>query len=410
MSSIRSEYERVLDRALDAIRVEPSPPPPIALGFTACIDAIYDIDEANLASLVRARTQGAPLAELAAEILARITVGHGGGLVHPSVDGSQWMRRILGPPVRQQAGGNAAQVAWTLGRLGISTMLCLKDRSAEQLSVLDPRVFLASPAGAEPLNSVNPRGTPTKSVHHVLEFHRGTFLGGRPLPRSTRIMVRFGDDSLEQDEHFAKWGIESTAPPLTLFSGLTAQPRLDSDDALWAADLSDALVRKGAWVHHELSEFPTRKSMLAALEFLRVPSIGMSLSELQLAAGTPGSPSEIAASLAQAHGFQQVLVHSDTWSMAVCRRPSPEIRDALLLGNAVAGARASSGQPEARPVIHGRVSFSDDIPGDGLLSGGWRSITVPSPYISEPRGTVGLGDSFCAGFLLGMHLTRSSTH
>lgn len=406
MSSIRSDYERVLDRALNPA----TSPPTIAAGLTACIDAIYDIDEAKLGALARARTHRSPSAELAREILARITAGHGGALVHPWVDGAQWTRQILGPPARQQAGGNAAQVSWTLGRLGISTMLCLKDRSTEQLSVLDPRVLLATPAGAVPLSSVNPGGTPTKGVHHVLEFHRGTVLAGRPLPRSTRIMVRFGDDSLEQDEHFASWAINSPAPPVTLFSGLTAQPRLNSEDARWAAALADALVRKGAWVHHELSEFPTRESMLAALEFLRVPSLGMSLSELRIAAGTSASPGEAAAALAQAHGFLHVIVHADTWSMAVCRRPSPSIRDALLLGNALAAARAFSGQPAEHPLVDERVSFSDDIPADGPTGRGWRSVAVASPYISAPRGTIGLGDSFCAGFLLGMHIARSSIH
>lgn len=407
MSSIRSDYDRVIARALETA----VGPASVAAGLTACVDAIYEVDDERLAALSRARTAGSPEADLARQILARITQGHGGEIVHLWADGPEWMGRVLGTPARMQAGGNAAQAAWTLSRIGVSAVLSLADRSPEQLSVLDPDILVASSAGVTALSAIIPEGESAKSPHYILEFRKGTLLDGRPLPRSTRIMVRFSSESIERDESFASWVAASDTPPVTLLSGLTTQPRLDTDDALWVAALSDSLSDKGGWVHHELSEFPTHEAMRAALTFLHVPSIGMSLSELRLLAGTSASPWQVATEVARACGFQQVVVHSDRWSMAVCREPCAEVRDALILGNALAGARAIAGQPSDDPRVHDTVvTLDDDFPAEGPLGDGWYCLCVPSLYTPRPRSTVGLGDSFCAGLLLGTHFARSHSH
>jgi ADP-dependent phosphofructokinase/glucokinase len=403
VTSIRSDYERVIHDAVASVhRVGP-----VAAGFTASIDVVYAISEQQLAALSAARDEDSPGGALARTIVDRIASGRGGELAVSWDRGQAWIERVLGEPSARQAGGNGAQVAWTLAEIGAASVLCLADRSSEQLSVLHPGILLASRSGLVSVGEVTPEGAPTKQPRFILEFSKGTELDGHPLPRSTRIMFGFSEESLERDDHFASWSRAAGTPPVTMLSGLATQPGLATEDARWAAALAEDLRGSGTWLHHELSEFAGDEEMRAAVAFFRSSSIGMSVSELRQATGGARSPQSLALEIANAGRFEQVVVHADDWSMMVCREPSPLKRDALILGNALAGARARAGRPVSDPAIDDDALFGDDLPADGPVGEGWHCIAVPSPYTPTPRGTVGLGDSFCAGLLLGESIARA---
>jgi hypothetical protein len=404
VKSIRAAYERVIDSALSSA----ASLPPIAAGLTACVDLIYNVGERQLAALAQASLGETPGGRLAREILVRIRQGRGGELVVLWPDGPEWMEAVVGPPSHAQAGGNGPQAAWTLSQVGAPALLALEDRSAEQLGVLDSRILIAGDGNMVPIGDTTPEGSSAKPPHYVLEFRKGTEFDGQPLPRSTRIMIRFSNE-LERDELFASRVIGNPQAPLTLLSGLTTQPGLASDDARWMASLADDIARSNGWVHHELSEFPTRDETLAAIGFCPAASLGMSLSELHIAAGTSRSPERLACDIATAGGFEQVVVHSDEWALIACRDPSPSKRNALILGNALAGARALAGHPSADPHVGDSVSFSEDVPRDAALGDGWHVICVPAPYTPCPKATIGLGDTFCAGLLLGEQISRIPT-
>ena len=72
----------------------------------------------------------------------------------------------------------------------------------------------------------------------------------------------------------------------------------------------------------------------------------------------------------------------------------------LLTGNLMAASRAAHGVPAAELDIHPRATYANDFPRSRDLGGGWRVDCVPSPYLYQPRSTVGLGDTFVAGTLL----------
>src|SRR5207247_1114178 len=104
---------------------------------------------------------------------------------------------------RRQLGGTGPQASWALAVLGAPSVLALADRSAEQLAVVDPRTGVCSDGRVVPAGSIAATGEATKLPHCVLEFASGTPLGGGTVPRSTRLILRFGDEPIERDEQFA---------------------------------------------------------------------------------------------------------------------------------------------------------------------------------------------------------------
>lgn len=379
---------------------------PIITGLTASIDQLYLMDQAKVDALAAAQNGAGEGGRLARAILARIRTGHGGEIVHLWEAGARWIRELLGAPDVEQVGGNAAQASWSLAVLGVPTLVALLDRSAAQLDVLDHRILLADARGPCPVASTDAAGTPLKQPHAILEFSADTLLDGVPLPRSTRVMLRFSHERLETDPLFMEYcrtGMASAA----LLSGLATQPTLLTTDVAWAVEAAHALRAREVFVHHELSEFGRPADLRKAIEILPVASVGMSLSELTIAAGASGSPASLAAAFGRATGADQVVIHADEWALLVTTDPAPVKRDSLLLANALASARARTGLPSDDPRPSREASFTDDLPPTGPVEDGWYAVVAPAPYYPRPRATVGLGDTFVAGLLLGEALSRS---
>jgi len=83
----------------------------------------------------------------------------------------------------------------------------------------------------------------------------------------------------------------------------------------------------------------------------------------------------------------------------------------LLVGNLMAASRAAHGVPAADLKVDPLARYADDFPRSRDLGRGWRVDCVPSPYLYQPRSTVGLGDTFVAGTLLahGLMVAEAAT-
>jgi ADP-dependent phosphofructokinase/glucokinase len=378
----------------------------IFTGHNACVDAIFGIDAGRLARLaavpaVRSADDRTG-AGLLARIMDRITRGRGGELLTRWPAGPSWMTGLLGPPDRHQVGGTGPQASWALAVAGARSVLALQDRSAEQLAVIDPRTGICADGAIVPAGSVTPSGAPTKLPHCILEFTAGTWHGGVTVPRSSRIILRFGDEPIECDEQFLTVTTDqASAGGAGLLSGLNALGDEDLAERAWLAALGRAWSDRGLPViHHELAEFPTPRRLRQAVATGAATSLGMSLSELFMLSGTTGDPRLLARDVAGMSGARRVIVHADDWALAVHRGDPCHAEDLLLAGNVFAAARARAGQPS--PVLDPapEAAYTDQLPPGGPLGDGWRATCVPAPHLLRPAGTVGLGDTFVAGILL----------
>ena len=111
-------------------------------GFSACVDAVYTVDARMLDTLthVASRDHTGLETAFARAILERIAEARGGELFRKWDEGPAWAENLLGSPTRLQVGGTGPQAAWALAILGAPSVLALRDRSADQLSVLHPAI------------------------------------------------------------------------------------------------------------------------------------------------------------------------------------------------------------------------------------------------------------------------------
>jgi ADP-dependent phosphofructokinase/glucokinase len=403
----RAAYEALAD---DVVRHAPGAAPVLA-GFTACVDSVYRMDTARMEALAAQADRRTVGATVATDILTRIAEHRGGEVFVPWPTGADWARGVLGEPEILQVGGTGPQAAWTLAVLGAPTVIALSDRSSDQLAALHPAIGLCGPTGLSTVGAQRPEGaTPSKPRHVICEFTSGIRWSGGTVARSTRIILRFAADGLERDENFAHRA-HCGHVGAALMSGVNSLAREDESSREWVADVvrrwRDAGLRL---VHHELAEFGSHEELRAATAFSGITSLGMSLSELRMLAGSVGAdPVGVAHDLALSLGIHRLCVHADEWSLAV-HQDDPEIqRAALATGNLLATARAAEGRPVATPHPHPEATYTTDHPAGHRLGGGWWADCVPAPYLPWPAATVGLGDTFTAGTLLGLLLATAAS-
>jgi ADP-dependent phosphofructokinase/glucokinase len=380
----------------------------VLTGTSACVDGLWRVEARLLATMAQAAAstgaadeEAARGRELLTEILSRVDAARGGELVVHWPGGFRWFEALLGPPCRYQLGGTGPQVSWALATVGADSVLALADRSAEQLAVLDPRTGLCQSGTVVPAGSVAASGRPAKQPHCVLEFTAGTRYGERAVLRSTRVIVRFGDEPIERDEDFAALTPRLPGVRAGLLSGLNGPPDGDSAARDWLTGLGRAWAQAGIPViHHELAEFSSTERLREALGLSVATSVGLSLSELYSLSARRGDPRLLARDVAERTGARRVVVHADDWALAVHRSQATDPARALLVGSLLAGARARAGHPVAELSPSPDAEFTADRPADGPIGDGWRAISVPSPHLHKPAATVGLGDTFVAGLLL----------
>jgi ADP-dependent phosphofructokinase/glucokinase len=374
---------------------------PVLAGCNACVDHVYRMDGDRLEALAGQRGTVVQADQLADQVLQRVRAGRGGEIFTPWPAGPRWAATLFGPPDARQVGGTGPQAAWSLAVLGAPTVIALADRGSEQLAVLHPRIAVCTGgSGTTAVADLPPAPTPPKPPHVICEFTSGTRWSGGTVSRSTRIILRFAVDGIERDDLFARYPGPAGA---ALLSGLNGLPAEDTEDRDWMrATVARWRARGVPLLHHELAEFVDPAELRVASTALPVTSLGMSLSELRTLAGSRSAdPTVVAARLAIRLGVQRLCVHSDAWSLAVHTSDPGTERTALAAGNLLAAARAAAGHPVARPYPPPGSRYTEDHPTSRELGDGWRVDCVPAPYLPAPAATIGLGDTFTAGTLLG---------
>lgn len=376
---------------------------PTLAGLTACVDVVARLDDALIGRILDADTgvQARGFVDLLLDHAAR---GRGGERLVTWRNGP----RVLGAVAdgASAIGGTGAQVAQTLARVGAPVVLCLADRSEQMLDLLAPAVQLVDAGRVRPASEVPRSGrTAAEIPHYIFEFVAGEHVAGRPVPRSSRVIVRFDFAELEADA-----GFDAATPRLAahagagVVSGFNSLPPDSRDTAHVRARALAAAWRDSGLpvIHLELGACDTLADAHHTCEQLAdvVTAIGMSRSELDALAPSGATAERRAAWLAGRYDVPTVIVHDDRRSYAVTADDPERLGEALLVGNLLAATRAAHGEPR-RP-----------LPGElPLPSTGWTSepladgrmlVSSPSPYLPVARSTIGLGDTFVAGLLLAL--------
>ena len=406
MSAIAGYYvsEAIWRQAFDALAAAipdfTAVAEPLLTGFAACVDKLIDLHA--MAPALKREPGGRILFD---ELMARARHGRGGEVEVDWPGGPEFLDPFAKPGATA-IGGTSAQAASTLACLGAPAVIALADRSAGQLAVLHPAVKLIGKNGTlVAAGDVRPSGA-GKPAHYIVEYS-----AGRPLPdftpqRSTRVIVRFAPEDLEDDPLFERYG-------RTLAAGAGAA-LLSSPNAVGAERLPSALDRMAsfarAWkdaginVHLELGEYPIPGALDKTLRRMTgsVTSIGLNFNELCSIGLDPAALETQMAAFAERHDLSRLVVHADPWALALTRE-DPELElDALAMGCLLASARAATGRPVAHPRAPAAVEFvrPPHPPISADVGPGWHVVCCAAPYLRNPVSTIGLGDTFTAGTML----------
>jgi ADP-dependent phosphofructokinase/glucokinase len=366
-------------------------------GLGACVDAVMSAHDAVAALLASSNVSARALGQTLEQ---RAGAGVGGEVRVHWDDGPDWLDAAL--PLRKALGGTAAHAARVLTRLGAPALLALSHRDAEQMGCLDGDICLAIDGRATPARNVDPHGAPRPKIY-IFEFTAGRRVGDTLAPRSSRVIVRFTDPDIENDQQFealsTAMGAEAGAAVLSGFNGIRAA---DLDRAL-AQARALALRWRAAGVpivHMEMGGFEILELRDRTVDGLRdgFNSIGFSQSEYRAMA--PGDAPDTATIVATAErlGVDRLCIHADTWALAATRGDRDQERTALMMGCLLAGTRAAVGQPVRPAAVNPSAQY--DEPPEESRRGAWNIVACSAPYLPHPATTLGLGDTFMAGCLL----------
>jgi ADP-dependent phosphofructokinase/glucokinase len=367
-------------------------------GMGSCIDARLEMED--VAALLAAEMP--PEARNFITMLVdRAHRGVGGEIRVEWPEGPAWLTERL--PFGSSLGGTGPHAAWVLTTAGAPALVALQDRSADMLRHIPSDILVVEQGRAVPVGSVTPRGEPRPQIF-IFEYTAGKRLGDAAPPRSSRIIVRFTDPDLEDDQGFARFSTDMAAEAgAGLISGFSsvARDRLDSEIQRVSA-LSRGWRDGGlGTVYLELGGFDSAESCHTTLKSLKgaYDTLGMSHSEF---VGL-SSESDLATGMvrmAEELGLQRLIVHADHWAAAATRGDGAREREALMTGSLLASVRAEAGKP-VRPTALPRAAVFHQGPFDTPQRiGDWTLLSCATPYLETPATTLGLGDSFTGGCLL----------
>jgi ADP-dependent phosphofructokinase/glucokinase len=369
-------------------------------GLSTFLDGYVHLHEAE--RLLEAK-EGTPQAELSRELFRRASSGIGGEICLDWPGGGTWLEENL-PFSSWGLGGTGAQAAQMLAILGAPALMSLEDRSALQLSVINPNILVATPSGVVRCGELCPAGE-RKPAHYIFEFTAGTQVGSIVPTRSSRTIVRFSDERLDNDPDFIRESITAAAGAgAGIVSGFN---EIGPDDMKAALSTAASLAR--SWrdrgleaIHLELGDFPSVRARDLVLQELRgaFTSFGLNHSELLGLCLRSEDAMKKAYELSEAFNLARLCVHADTWALSITTGDPQRELEALLCGCLFAAARAEEGHACRPAGVPAQAKFYDP-PFQKFRGLGERfMVCCAAPYLERPRATIGLGDTFLAGYLL----------
>ena len=227
-------------------------------GFSACVDVYLSLHDALPALRAGAKSDAARM--LLDELERRATSGIGGELALEWPEGPAWIDGHVSG--RRGIGGTSVQAAQMLALLGAPALIALADRSAGQLDVIHPDVFIADSKGIAARSAMRPSGRP-RAPHYIFEYTAGETVAGKIVPRSTRTIVRFAHSELQRDPDFDRVSVELAATAgAAIVCGFNEAPAEQvAAEIDYAAGLARQWRRGGlALVHMEIGDFADRRA------------------------------------------------------------------------------------------------------------------------------------------------------
>lgn len=334
-------------------------------------------------------------------LVERAHRGVGGEIRVEWPEGPAWLTDNL--PFGSSLGGTGPHAAWVLTAVGAPALVALQDRSADMVRHIPSDILVVERGQTVPVGAIKPRGEPRPKIF-IFEYTAGMQLGGASPPRSSRIIVRFTDPDLENDQDFASltatMAEQAGAGLISGFSGV-ARERLNGEIERVGA-LSRTWRSRGlGTVYLELGGFDSIDSCLATLHGLKgaYDTLGMSHSEFVALSGD----GDLATSMVRLAGeleLQRLIVHADHWAAAATLGDGTREREALMTGSLLASARAEAGKPVRPTALPSAAVFHQGPFDTPKRIGDWTLLSCATPYLDTPATTLGLGDSFTGGCLL----------
>jgi ADP-dependent phosphofructokinase/glucokinase len=369
-------------------------------GLSTCIDGYVRLHEAE--ALWNA-SKDTPEAALGRELFQRASAGVGGEFYMDWPEGGAWVERNLRVS-RWGIGGSGAQAAQMLATLGAPALMSLEDRGQRQLSVIHPDILVAAREGIIKCGELS-GGEGAKSAHYIFEFTAGTQVGSVTFKRSSRTIVRFRNERLDNDPDFARW---STAAAAEAGAGILSGFN-EIGDEMMDESLRESVALAKAWreqglesIHLEIGDYGSVAARDKVLDSLGgvISSLGMNYAELCALSGGSQDTIGKACELAETLSLSRLCVHSDTWALTITGGDAQRELEALLCGCLLASVRAEKGFPTGPVEIPAQAEFHP-LSWQKFGKSGRRSmVSCSAPYLKRPAGTIGLGDTFLAGTLL----------
>jgi ADP-dependent phosphofructokinase/glucokinase len=229
---------------------------------------------------------------------------------------------------------------------------------------------------------------------------------GAVIPkRSTRTIVLFADDQLDNDPDFVR---ESIVAAATAGAGIVSGFNGVADKEL-EKTIVETLTLIKAWknrglktIHLELGDYSSTNNRDSVLKSLiwDITSLGMSYSELRGLCEESQDPIAKACELTETFGLSRLCVHADAWALSITRNNPERELEALMMGCLLSSTRAAVGRISVPQSVPESARFLKPPQPVSKQSDGWAFVCCPAPYLATPVATIGLGDTFLAGTLL----------
>jgi len=281
----------------------------------------------------------------------------------------------------KRIGGQAGIMANAAAALGVKSFAYAAALSEEQEKLFSKKVVVFGGA----------KGSPSR--HFIFEFKKGTVFGGAAIPSSNRVIASY-DPANFKLKISKKFALESARiAPFVECAVISGFHNLD--DRIAADRIATTARFVQEWrnrnpsirVHLELGDFANKRVLRKTLDTLLpcINSVGMNEMEAEdviVAMGMHESEMEELA--------DEVVVHEARGSMIYGKNKRASIVKAALFGHALAAFKAENGKDASIAALKKFVENRHEF---------FEFRGVPAIKV-EPRFTVGLGDTFAAGFVL----------
>jgi len=362
-----------------------------------------------------------------------ISTGRGGELLVENNEICEWMKNEF--PWEFKIGGTGAQICNALSMLNNKVILHSTYMSEKLKALLfGENIYLPSGNKILKLDKCNYEKTPYE--HFIFEFDESLIVGDKDkeikCPRANRLIMHL-DENLEFNKDFLEFALENAkcirAIVLSGFNIISNKENLQQKlDYVSKCIKQIKALNNDIFVYFENGD--TKNKELKELIFFSVldfaDCIGMNENEfedllanrnMQVDVKNINDLLEKALYTYNELNFKELIIHTENFSVGITGNNPIKVRDSLFMGNLVSCNRARTGwfggYEELRDCIKEIPASTEGIEQiEGLIKKGIidenlickinesQAIAVaPSRKVCMPVCTVGLGDSFVAGFI-----------